>query len=204
MLLLYIVYLNELWHLIGGNMFGHQDEKHDDDDNNAVAAQTSQQANDVSDLNLSLPGSTPTLGAESTGDESAEDAGLREALSPAGGYPQATDQKVHPGSVSDDVPVIVDDAAVVSDGDIADIADGDLVVVKTKALNELFPLIDKLDQTPDERFRTLMMMIQASDNQHLVEAAYEAAHSISDEKARAQALLDVVNEINYFTHQPES
>jgi len=48
----------------------------------------------------------------------------------------------------------------------------------------------------------LMMMIQASDNQELVKAAYDAAHSIPDEKVKAQALLDIVNEINYFTQNP--
>jgi len=44
------------------------------------------------------------------------------------------------------------------------------------------------------------MMIQASDNHELVATAYEAAQQITDEKVRAQALLDIVNEINYFTH----
>ncbi len=45
------------------------------------------------------------------------------------------------------------------------------------------------------------MMIQASDNQALVKDAYSAAQAITDEKTRAQALLDIVNEINYFTQQ---
>jgi hypothetical protein len=44
-----------------------------------------------------------------------------------------------------------------------------------------------------------MMMIQASDNADLIPEAYETANQIPDEKVRAQALLDVVNEINYFT-----
>jgi hypothetical protein len=44
-------------------------------------------------------------------------------------------------------------------------------------------------------------MIQASDNQALVKDAYDAAQKITDEKTKAQALLDIVNEINYFTHQ---
>jgi hypothetical protein len=46
-------------------------------------------------------------------------------------------------------------------------------------------------------------MIQASDNESLIKTAYEAAQQITDEKVRAQALLDVVNEINYFTQHPE-
>jgi hypothetical protein len=75
----------------------------------------------------------------------------------------------------------------------------ELIEIKQEALTELSPLVDELDQTPEERFRTLMMMIQASDNQHLVKDAYAAAHSIEDEKVRAQALLDIINEVNYFT-----
>jgi hypothetical protein len=43
------------------------------------------------------------------------------------------------------------------------------------------------------------MMIQASDDKALVPKAFEAAKNIQDDKARAQALLDIINEINYFT-----
>jgi hypothetical protein len=78
-----------------------------------------------------------------------------------------------------------------------------LVSLKEQALNSLAPLVGHLDQTPEEKFKTTMMLIQASDNSGLVKEAYEAANQISDEKARAQALLDVVNEINYFTQKGE-
>lgn len=80
-------------------------------------------------------------------------------------------------------------------------AGGDLLDIKTQALQQLSPLVDHLDQSPEEKFRTTMMMIQASDDQSLVKVAYEAAQAITDEKTKAQALLDIVNEINYFTHQ---
>lgn len=75
----------------------------------------------------------------------------------------------------------------------------DLLNIKQEALQELTPLVGHLEQTPEEKFRTTMMMIQAADDHSLVKTAYEAAKSIEDEKTRAQALLDVVNEINYFT-----
>jgi hypothetical protein len=77
----------------------------------------------------------------------------------------------------------------------------DLLNIKQEALQQLSPLVGHLDQSPEEKFRTTMMMIQASDDQSLLKDAYEAAKQITDEKARAQALLDVVNEINYFTQQ---
>lgn len=75
-----------------------------------------------------------------------------------------------------------------------------LLDIKQQALQQLTPLIGHLEQTAEEKFRTTMMMIQAADNHELISTAYEAAQQITDEKARAQALLDIVNEINYFTH----
>jgi len=83
-------------------------------------------------------------------------------------------------------------------------ADSDeLLELKQKALQQLTPLVGELDQSPVDKFRTTMMLIQASDNQALLNEAYQAAQAIEDEKLRAQALLDVVNEINYFTQPKE-
>ncbi len=83
-------------------------------------------------------------------------------------------------------------------------ADDDLMNLKQQALQQLSPLVGQLDQTPEEKFRTTMMMIQASDDKSLVKTAFESAQKITDDKARAQALLDVINEINYFTqHKSE-
>jgi hypothetical protein len=76
-----------------------------------------------------------------------------------------------------------------------------LLDIKHQALNELSPLISHLDQSPEEKFKTTMMLIQASDDASLINQAHAAAKEIPDSKARAQALLDIVNEINYFTQQ---
>lgn len=78
-----------------------------------------------------------------------------------------------------------------------------LMDIKQKALAELSPLVSHLDQSPEEKFKTLMMMIQANDNKDLIKEAYTAAEQITDEKAKSQALLDVVNEINYFTQKQD-
>ena len=85
--------------------------------------------------------------------------------------------------------------------DSAPQVDGSLIDIKQQALQHLSPLVSHLDQTPEEKFRTTMMMIQATDDQSLLKAAYDSAQKIADDKARAQALLDVINEINYFTQQ---
>lgn len=79
----------------------------------------------------------------------------------------------------------------------------DLLELKQQALGQLAPLVDHLEQSPEEKFKTTMMMLQSTDNQALIKDAYAAAQAITEEKARAQALLDVVNEINYFTHKDQ-
>lgn len=105
-----------------------------------------------------------------------------------------------------DAGVPVQDSSVVPTEDQAAPAPADeaLIDIKQKALNQLSPLVGHLEQTPEEKFRTTMMMIQASDDQSLVPVAYEAANAITDEKAKAQALLDIVNEINYFTQHHQN
>ena len=79
------------------------------------------------------------------------------------------------------------------------VVDPGLAQIKQQALQSLEPLVGQLDQAPDEKFKTVMMLIQASDNSKMLKEAYEAAKQITDEKARAQALLDIVNEVNYFS-----
>lgn len=83
-------------------------------------------------------------------------------------------------------------------------ATDELLDIKRDALQQLTPLVGHLEQKPEEKFRTTMMMIQASDNSSLIKQAYDAAQAITDEKVRAQALLDVVNEINYFTQNRDA
>jgi hypothetical protein len=77
----------------------------------------------------------------------------------------------------------------------------DLLSIKHQALQSLTPLLNHIDQTPEEKFKTTMMMIQATDNPQLLHEALTVANQIQEEKTRAQALLDIVNEINYFTQR---
>jgi hypothetical protein len=74
-----------------------------------------------------------------------------------------------------------------------------LLSMKQAALQQLNPLVGHLDQSPEEKFRTVMMMIQATDDHTKLSEAFDLAKQITDDKTRAQALLDVINEINYFT-----
>ena len=172
-------------------MFGHQDNHHDDNQqpqhDGVLDHQDNLHPNDEGHINPAMPDDVGNFGAPS--DNAATDTG-DDTVTPAvsGGQPvPAHEEVVAPAAASDDA--------------MGSAPSDDLMSIKTQALQQLTPLVGHLDQTPEEKFRTTMMMIQASDDQSLVKVAYEAARDIADEKAKAQALLDIVNEINYFTHQ---
>ena len=82
-------------------------------------------------------------------------------------------------------------------------ADGELESIKQSALQELRPLVDRLDLPAEEKFNTLLLIIRSTDDRSLVGAAHDAAKAIEDETKRAAALLDVIKEIDYFSH-PQS
>jgi hypothetical protein len=108
--------------------------------------------------------------------------------------PSSEEPAVTPQPVTLPKPVNTDDV----------VAPDELHEIKQQALEQLGPLVEHIDQEPEDRFNTLMMMIRASDNADLVKPAYEAAQAISDDNARAQALLDVVNEVNYLTRPQDA
>jgi len=157
-------------------MFGHQQDEHHDDNAPLVH-------DDVSAFTpaepIDNPAASPIVGAPADDNSS---------FGAPADLPQTTVTPAEP--VQPTETAVEEPTAAGND---------DLLAIKQSALQELSPLVGHLEQSPEEKFRTTMMMIQASDDHSLVKAAYEAASQISDEKARAQALLDVVNEINYFT-----
>lgn len=77
----------------------------------------------------------------------------------------------------------------------------DLDSIKQQALGELRPLVDKLDVAPDEKFDTYLLLLRSTDDTSLIGPAHEAAKNIPDETRRAQALLDIIKEIDFF-NQP--
>jgi len=114
----------------------------------------------------------------------------------------STDSILQADDTAEEAQTLITPTADDSDDETpVSVPNADLLVLKQQALSDLGPLVSQLDQTPEERFRTTMMMLQSTDNQALIKEAYAAAQAIPDEKVRAQALLDVINEINYFTQQ---
>jgi hypothetical protein len=76
---------------------------------------------------------------------------------------------------------------------------GELDGVKQAAITELRPLVDKLTLPPEEKFDTYLLLIRSTDDKSLIGPAHEAAKMISDETRRAQALLDVIKEIDFLS-----
>jgi len=78
-----------------------------------------------------------------------------------------------------------------------------LDAIKKEALEELRPLVSKLDLPAKEKFDTMLLIIRSTDDQSLLSPAHEAAKAIEDETERAEALLDIVKEIDYFAAQAQ-
>jgi len=166
-------------------MFGHNDQQHHDDGIQPAPAADGALSNDDQQQVVSAP---PMDG----------DAGdfIDDVPAPAA-TPAVTLPNIGAPAVTQAAPV---SGAADAVEPTTPVNTDQLLDIKQQALQQLTPLVGHLEQSPEEKFRTTMMMIQAADNHALIQNAYEAAQQITDEKARAQALLDIVNEINYFTH----
>ena len=182
-------------------MFGH-DEK----DDNQVTPQTS----DVVQPMSTTPPDENVIGVPVADDTNTDDASAT--------VPVTEDDDSDISKIVDDINASAQDAANVATpeeatapeptpanpepdttGVLADNTPSELLEIKKSALQELSPLLDELDQTPEEKLNILIMTIQASDDQSLIPQAFEVAKSIEDKKQRAEAMLDIINEINYFT-----
>ena len=117
--------------------------------------------------------------------------------------PVATDQNEE--STIDDIakpaaPEPVTPTPVVSTPTPTAAADPALDTIKQTALNELRPLVDKLDVSPEEKFDTYLLLLRSTDDKTLIAPAHDAAVAIVDEARRAQALLDIIKEIDYLSN----
>lgn len=69
--------------------------------------------------------------------------------------------------------------------------------VKKRALEALTPLIDGLDLDAERKFDICMSALRFTDNKDLADVALNAALAIEEKGAKAEALVELVNEINY-------
>lgn len=166
-------------------MFGHDDDQQQPAQDNAST----------------WPAPAPDPTPDATLDNTSVTPTTSPTVTPTEPSPQ-TDNNISPDEPATGSPELPTDQVTPSVPVDSTGTDG-LTTIKQQALQQLSPLVSHLEQTPEEKFRTTMMMIQASDDQSLVQTAFEAAQAITDDKERAQALLDVINEINYFTQHTQ-
>jgi hypothetical protein len=70
--------------------------------------------------------------------------------------------------------------------------DPDLDKVKSMALSDLRPLLEKVDIPADKKFMIYKDIIMLTEDKACIEPAYNAARQIMDEKAKGEALVYIV------------
>ena len=126
-----------------------------------------------------------------------------------GTTPQVDDTQVVAPPPDNSIPVATDDLMVAPPPavpisvdtvtPVAPVNDSNLDSIKQQALLELRPLVDKLNISPEEKFDTYLLLLRSTDDSALIAPAHAAAGAI-DESRRAQALLDVIKEIDYLSN----
>ncbi len=86
---------------------------------------------------------------------------------------------------------------------IAPFGSEDLDTIKLNALKELRPLMDKVELPAEEKFDTYLMLIRSTDDKTLIGPAHTAAQGIADEKRKAEALLEIIKEIDYLSRREQ-
>jgi hypothetical protein len=71
--------------------------------------------------------------------------------------------------------------------------------VKIEAINELKPLMDKINLPAEEKFDLYLLIIRSTDDKTLIAPAHDTAKMIADDTRRANALVDIIKEIDYLT-----
>lgn len=72
----------------------------------------------------------------------------------------------------------------------------DVQQIKTAALRDLVPLIDRLNMTPLQRFNICHNVFESLKDDSIAEQVYRAASAIPDDTERAEALLRLVETID--------
>jgi len=107
----------------------------------------------------------------------------------------------------DESPVVPSETPVVPfqmPTPLSSTSSSDLEGVKKDAIQELRPLIDHIDLPPEEKFDTYLLLIRSTDDATLIAPAHTAAVAITDEKRKAEALLDIIKEIDYLSKKEQT
>jgi len=109
-----------------------------------------------------------------------------------------------PAFVPQEAPVVPDETPVIPSFDVQTPQPSNLEGVKQDAIQQLRPLIDHIDLPPEEKFDTYLLLIRSTDDATLIAPAHAAAVGITDEKRKAEALLDIIKEIDYLSKKDQA
>ncbi len=157
---------------------------------------TTQPISDDHELAKALAGVLP--GVQSVPDQPPSDTNLpaeEESVTPTA--PSTTPSATTPSAAPFVSPTLPGATASTPAAPVA----GDLDDIKRDALGELRPLIDRVNLPAEEKFDIYLMLIRSTDDTSLVSPAHSAALDIADEKKRAEALLDIIKEIDYLSRK---
>lgn len=174
----------------------------------ATANNTAQSVTDDQDLAKVLAGNMPGTADSGLQFEAAPLPGsVPQPIAPAAPAPLADATTDQPAVDNTDLSAALDEAVhslpepAAAQHSPQPTGSSELDDIKKEALEQLRPLVDKLDLKADEKFDTLLLIIRSTDDKSLLGPAHQAAKAIEDDARRAQALLDVIKEIDYFSNQ---
>lgn len=112
------------------------------------------------------------------------------AAMPPVSAPAAAPEPVAANTVSPETKNVMEEAIKAAYGD------PDLARVKASALSDLRPILETVDIPVEKKFMIYKEIIDLTDDKACIELAYNAAKQIEDDRARAEALLYIVDAID--------
>lgn len=158
----------------------------DEELNRMIAGLKSSQASGSNDLNNSQSRVVKPISSDSLAQQASE--------APASPTPNF-------GAQPENIAPKTNNSALKTTNDLDIPSNNDLNDLKIKAVKELKPLVDKLNLSPEDRFDTLLLLIRSTDDPSLISSAHQAAQNIADQTRKAQALLDIIKEIDFFNQK---
>ncbi len=117
---------------------------------------------------------------------------INSITNPGGAAPAAD---VVPAPAAPEIPPIEVAQPPIASGK-AVYGDPDLDRVKSMALSDLRPIIESVDIEPAKKFKIYKEIIDLTEDKACIEPAYNAAKNIDEQKAKAEALLYIVEAID--------
>ena len=146
----------------------------------------------VASVENNLSGATEGIGAIDLGTPPTPDVpGISDAANPP--MPAGTDVPAAPEAPAAPAAPEIPAAPVVSK---AVYGDEDLDKIKSMALSDLRPIIDKIDLTPEKKFKIYKEIIDVTEDKACIEPAYNIAKAFANEQEKAESLLYIVEAID--------